>query len=232
VANPFGLFDVGVDASPALADLDGDGDLDAFVGSSDGTITFFENLASLCPGAPAAACSAGFARASLSVDERKPGKEKLAAKLAAGPELAQADFGDPTAAGGTALALCLYDDAGPLAAMLEVDRAGDGCGSKPCWKPTGGTPPDGKGFAYKDPAGSSQGVRSLKLKGGGAGKSSLALSAANNAKKGQTALPTGIAAALADATSVTLQVHTSEGGCFAAAPSEITKQEADRFKAK
>ncbi|MEG5094668.1 VCBS repeat-containing protein, partial [Microcoleus sp. B13-B4] len=34
--NPFNLTDVGSTASPTLVDIDGDGDLDAFVGSNDG----------------------------------------------------------------------------------------------------------------------------------------------------------------------------------------------------
>jgi hypothetical protein len=43
VTNPFGLADVGSLASPAFADLDGDGDLDAFVGAFTGDTLFFEN---------------------------------------------------------------------------------------------------------------------------------------------------------------------------------------------
>ena len=39
--NPFGLSDVGGWSSPTLADIDADGDLDAFVGDSDGLIHFF-----------------------------------------------------------------------------------------------------------------------------------------------------------------------------------------------
>ncbi len=40
---PFGHSDVGWNASPAFADLDGDGDLDAFVGEAYGNTIFFEN---------------------------------------------------------------------------------------------------------------------------------------------------------------------------------------------
>ena len=43
VNNPFGLADVGSFSAPTFADIDGDGDLDAFVGDSGGNIDFFEN---------------------------------------------------------------------------------------------------------------------------------------------------------------------------------------------
>lgn len=42
-ASPFGLVDIGSNAAPALVDIDGDGDLDAFIGNSAGSIAYFEN---------------------------------------------------------------------------------------------------------------------------------------------------------------------------------------------
>ncbi len=42
--NPFGLAAVRNYSSPSFADIDGDGDLDALIGSSDGLTSFFENL--------------------------------------------------------------------------------------------------------------------------------------------------------------------------------------------
>ncbi len=43
VTDPFGLKDVGLDAQPEFADIDGDGDLDAFIGASNGNTLFFRN---------------------------------------------------------------------------------------------------------------------------------------------------------------------------------------------
>ena len=95
-----------------------------------------------------------------------------------------------------------------------------------------GTPaPDGKGFVYQDKTGSADGVRSIQLKGGSAGSSSLAVNASNDAKNDQTAFPTGIAEALASATEVTLQLHT-DAACLEGTLSEIQRQESDRFEAK
>jgi uncharacterized repeat protein (TIGR01451 family) len=41
--NPFNGVDVGSLSAPALVDIDGDGDFDAFIGDNNGTISFFEN---------------------------------------------------------------------------------------------------------------------------------------------------------------------------------------------
>jgi Ca2+-binding RTX toxin-like protein len=49
-ANPFNGVDVGYRSAPTLVDLDGDGDLDAVVGSSGGHLRYFENTGTV--GAP------------------------------------------------------------------------------------------------------------------------------------------------------------------------------------
>jgi hypothetical protein len=234
VTDPFGLTEIGESTEPAFADVDADGDVDLFVAvleGSKGRTMFFANLTPLCPATPDADCAA-FEAGSLSVDERKAGNEKLTAKLSRGPAIAQAAFGDPTGDGGSTLALCVYDGAGERVAALEVARAGEACGAKPCWKPLGKAPPEGKGFAYKDSAGASAGVRSMKLAGGKEGRSSVAMAASNRATKSERAMADGLAAALADSEEVTLQVQVLPGGCFEARLTEVTKQEPDRFKAR
>jgi len=187
--------------------------------------------AASCPAAPDPACTTGFAKGSLRVDERKAGKEKLVARLSGGPAIAQADFGDPTAATLDDVSLCIYDDAGALAAPLGVARAGESCGRRPCWKALGKPAPAGKGFAYKDKLGLADGLRSIVLKGGAAGKSSLAASAANQARRRQTHLPDGIGAALSATSSVTMQLRAG-GGCFSTELADVVKQEPGLFQAR
>jgi len=45
-ANPFSAVNVGSSSTPTFADIDGDGDLDAVVGSAEGTLSYFENTGS------------------------------------------------------------------------------------------------------------------------------------------------------------------------------------------
>lgn len=46
VNNPFNGIDVGDDSAPTFADIDNDGDFDAFVGEDSGTVKYFENTGS------------------------------------------------------------------------------------------------------------------------------------------------------------------------------------------
>ena len=184
---------------------------------------------SLCPPAPDAGCTTGFAKGLLIVKELA-GKEKVIAKLLNGPATAQVDFGNPTIPAGTGYSLCVYDDASSLVAALDVARAGDATcsgGAKECWKATGGAPPGGKGYKYKDKSLDADGLLLMLLKGGQAGKAKIVV-------KGMGAnLPLPIAGSLTSAGSVTVQLRGSNAPqCFSGTLADVKNQEADFFKAK
>jgi len=178
-----------------------------------------------------ASCTEGFADGTLIVNEKVAGKEKMILKMLKGPASTQSDFGDPTVTAGTTYDICLYDGSGSIAGALRVDRAGDACGAKPCWKSIGGAPPDGKGFLYKDKSTSSDGVKLIKVKAGSANKTKLIAKGKNNSKAGQLEQPTGITGALAGASSAIAQVHAG-GTCYSMDFTDVKKAEPDFFKAK
>ncbi|MDH3685376.1 MAG: hypothetical protein OEP95_04080 [Myxococcales bacterium] len=181
-----------------------------------------------CGCTPLPGCIAA-GKSSLSVVEKKPGSEKLKLSM---KKLAEAtlpaDFGDPVTGIGR-YDLCLYDSNATLQAQLTVDRPGDLCGSKqkPCWKAKGD-----KGFAYKDPDAADSGVRKVTAGSGDSGKGKLLLQAGNKEKKGQRAMPVGIAAALENEASAAVQVLVSDGRCFEGSLDEVKKADGLQFKAK
>jgi hypothetical protein len=180
-----------------------------------------------CPPAPAAGCI-GAGKASLSINERNAGKEKLKLSLQRlSAEVTQGHFGTP-ASGSTRYDLCIYDQGNALVGELTVDRAGQTCGSHSCW-----TPIAPLGYQYRDLDASADGVRSIIAKGGSAGRGSLKLKAGNNAPRGQTALPTGLSAALQTPNlGATVQVRTSDAACFAATLANVKRNQATQFVAR
>lgn len=187
-----------------------------------------------CPATVDAGCTGGFTKGLLLVNAKVPGREKLVAKLLGGPLLAQTDMGNPLGAGqggtGTIYSLCVYDVASALVGEIAVDRAGDTCDGKPCWKPVGKAPNDpqgpGRGYKYKDGALASDGVLKILYKGGDAGKSKAIVIG-----KGP-GLPAGLPASLQLSAQVTVQLRSSDGLCLSVQLSDIKKQEAMFFKAK
>lgn len=182
-----------------------------------------------CPATVDGTCTTGFGKGLLQVKENGD-KSKLLAKLSKGPALGQLDFGNPLSPGGTIYDVCIYGPGGMLVHATdayEVDRAGDtNCDGKDCWKAVGKDPPIGKGYKFKDKAGTPNGIRKILLKGGDAGKSSALVKG-----KGSN-LPNGVAAALSGATSATVQLRTSEGDCFSANLTDVKKNDPTFFKAK
>jgi hypothetical protein len=179
-----------------------------------------------CPIVPDAACLSTFSGGSLLVKEAS-GKQKLLVKMLGGPALTQTDVGNPLSGGGTPYKLCIYDNMSNLVGHLLVDRAGDMCGSSPCWKALGGDPPNGKGYKYKDGTLTASGVSQILFKGGAAGMSKALL------KGSGSSLPTGITAALQSASSATVQLIGSRAPqCLSVTLTDIKKSEVDSFKAK
>ena len=181
----------------------------------------------VCDPAPRGDCIAA-GSAKLSVKEKKPGSEKLslALKKLATP-VTPDQFGNPVT-GASRYDVCVYDGAGAFAGGVGVDQAGDTCGkkAKACWKDL-----SGRGFKYAD-GNAAAGVTKLTAKGGDAGKGKLTLAAANKSKKGQNGLPTGTAAALAGATSITAQVVVDDGACFGATLTQVKKADGLSVQAK
>ncbi len=163
-----------------------------------------------CPAMPLPICLVA-AQAQLQSNEKTAGKEKLKLQWKqVTTATTSADFGDPVT-GATAVRLCLYDDAETLAGSVTVDRAQHFCSGKPCWKAKGT-----KGYGYQDKAALADGIAKLAFGAGAAGKGKANAAGANNASKGLTRLPTGIAAALAGSSTPTMQLITSDGLCIGA----------------
>ena len=233
---PFGLFVLQEGEAPdgALVDISAGGDFPAPTPLASG----FDNCGSVssvlavptCPALPIETCQ-GAAKGSLSISEKKAGAESLSVSLSGFPtETVVGDFGNP-AEGGTAAVACIYDQGNVLVANLVVDRGGDDQCSlsmkpKACWKRRGS-----KGYAYADPVAAASGIRKLSYTSGKAGKGKIKVSAGNKAAKGQTELPTGVAASLAGEGAALVQVFASDGTCFEGALGTVKTADGVSFKA-
>jgi len=109
---------------------------------------------------------------------------------------------------------------------MQVDEAGDLCDGKPCWKAV-----STKGYKYGDKLAAADGITKLQGIGGDAGKGKVQAKGQNKASKGLTALPTGIAAALASDTQATVQILTSDAACFGATLTDVKIADGLQFKA-
>jgi hypothetical protein len=186
-----------------------------------------ERAAALCPVAPASGCEASH-DASLRIDERRPGREKLAAdlRMIVG-NIQLAVFGDPVA-GATRLDFCLYaTDA--LLAELPVDRGGAACGSKPCWSPF--TTRYVEGYTYVDRE-ASVGFTKIQERLYATQAAWVVARGRNRAFRGQNGLPTGLAAALEGQAQVRVQLLVSDGACFDVVLDDVTLADGTRFKAR
>jgi len=179
-----------------------------------------------CGAAPNPSCLVA-AQAQLQSNEKKAGKEKLQLqwkKIATATT--RASFGDPVG-GTTQAALCIFNDADVLIGQALVSRAGQTCGTKPCWKPTGK-----QGLAYADKAALAAGVVKIAFVGGAATKGKASAQGKNDVAKGLTRLPTGLVAALTGNTTPTIQLVTSDGLCVGAKMNKVGKDDGQQYKAQ
>jgi hypothetical protein len=118
---------------------------------------------------------AGKARLRLKDSLSGPRNDLLQWRWVNGGATTLADFGNPVA--GDDLTFCVFDRSRATPSLLFRANApaGGTCGTRPCW--TG----NGKNFRFKNPAGAPDGVISLALTPGLAGKSKITLKAKGTA---------------------------------------------------
>ena len=173
-----------------------------------------------CAAAPLAGCVAP-AKGVLVVTEKTAGKEKLKVTLSKlQTELTPIEFGDPVA-GTTGYNVCVYDSNDELRGQYTLDRPGETCSGKPCWSTV-----SDKGYKFKDKEASSAGIRKASVRGGDSSKGKVAV-----VGKNRGTMPTGVAAALADQTSATVQFVASDGICVGVALPTVKKADGRVFKA-
>jgi hypothetical protein len=186
-----------------------------------------------CPPTPAPGCRTAD-KGILKIKENGGSKDLLLWKWIRGAATTQTEMGADPVNGSTSYAVCVYQQSASvssLAVELRVDRSGDSCGGKPCFKALGGDPPNGDGWKYRDSDTASHGVLRMLLKGGDAGKSKILV----KAKGLDIPLPGPVGVNyLHQDPDVIVQLVSSDGGaCFETTLSTPAKRnEADQFKDK
>ncbi|MFM7140834.1 MAG: hypothetical protein ACKO2K_02815, partial [Alphaproteobacteria bacterium] len=179
-----------------------------------------------CPASPLTGCVEA-KQVKFQVIERNAGREQMKVEWKGFAEkTTAAAFGNPVA-GATSVAMCIYDDDGRLVRRLEVDRGGRKCGGAPCWQALGSG-----GFRYKDGGASASGVQQLDFVSGEAGRGKASAKGRNDAGKGMTSLPTGVAGRLAGEVGPTLQLATEAGFCLSAKVTAVLRADGLQYKAE
>jgi hypothetical protein len=177
-----------------------------------------------CPALPASGCQTG-AKIQIQVNEKTFGKEQIKVKVGnLFSSVPLSFFGDPVA-GTTGYAICLYDQTNARVAAMRVNRADQQCGTRPCWKVSGGT-----SYKYADRLLAADGMLTLQLKSGAAGVGLFNAKGKNNLGKGMTALPTGVAAKLTGSRHATVQLMSSNAGCVTGVVTDVHDATPTLFK--
>jgi cysteine-rich repeat protein len=210
----------------------GDGILDGGEACDDGNVQGGDGCNSscrirLCLEPPSDAC---FVAKSASLRVREKEKKKyVAAGFSASlqgfdSEVTVEDFGQPVF-DLSRYDICVYDGADDLVAQLMVPRGFDVCGKKEraCWQQMGD-----KGYRFNDPELDSDGIGSIVMERGAAGKGSVRVK--GRRKRREDELPR-MTNALAGSTKATVQVMVSDGSCFSAELPKVKHAEERKFQA-
>jgi len=178
--------------------------------------------AGVCTGSgiPAASCRAALGGSLLLRNGSPDTRDVLAWKWSQGAATSFPELGDPIA-GTTRYTLCVYDKtAGAWSLKLEAALpAGGTCARKPCWKARGTA-----GLRYGDRDATPDGIYQAALKAGAEGQASVKV----KAKGTHLAMPT---LPLAQDTTITVQLVSSDGICWASAyDAPATRNDGVQFK--
>lgn len=179
-----------------------------------------------CPAVPAGPCRQAGKGKLILRDKSPDKKDTLVWRWTRGDATTVADFDDPTDPEGSDYRLCIYDESGAgYDLKLEaVVLAGGTCGKKDCWKPRGT-----KGYKYTDKERTPNGIHSMLLGAGDAGKAKLSVVA-----KGENVPMPDL-----DTIGVPLRVQLLAGAdasgapdvCFESYMTEVLKGDSMLFKA-
>ncbi len=158
------------------------------------------------------------------VDRSTNTKDVVKWKWPTGAATTGAELGDPTA--GSGVTFCVFDESGttPTLAFRATVPAGGTCGSRPCWKATGG------GYRFTNDAATGDGIRSLTMHAGAAGKARMTLAGKGAGLSGRAAglpaPPLGLP--------LRAQLQVDGGACFETrhAPAGVRENAAGVFKAR
>jgi cysteine-rich repeat protein len=155
-------------------------------------------------------------------DQTDNAKDSLSWKWAKGEQTLLGEFGNPLAT--TGFTLCVFDRAGgsPARMSSETVPAGASCGAESCWTALGD-----RGFRFRDASNRFDGIRSIVLKPGDAGKAKIIVKGKGE-NLGLPSLP------LAQDSNVTVQLKRTDDDtiCWGADYSAPALNEPDRFRDK
>jgi uncharacterized delta-60 repeat protein len=147
------------------------------------------------------------------------GGARLGWRWSAGAATTPAELGDPLGDAGSTYDLCVFDDAGLVAASAASSNVAPDCARPPCWRRGS----DGR-LTYRAAPANAAGLSALQLRPGPAGRASV---------RAKARAPMLVGPALPLSPPLRVQVWSRAGACFDAAYSAagVRRSDARRFQA-